>query len=416
MVEFTGERVIPGQVEPDLFNEHFARYAFAARLARQKRVLDVACGSGYGAAELAAVARNVTAIDVSPEAIQYAAEHYPQANLDFRVASAHSLPFPDLTFDLVVSFELIEHLENYRELLSEVRRVLAPNGQFIVSTPNRLYYEETRGLAGPNPFHVHEFDFTEFHEALKEFFPHVSFFVQNHSDTILIQPLEPTTGAEVKIEPSAADPETSHFFLAVCALSSQLGSPTYLYLPKAANVLREREKHIALLEQEMATKSAWLAKSLADHEQLVLQHQAQTEQLQQRNQWAQQLNDQLQQSGERVVALQNELTAEQRAAADTVAQYEAKLAELESEVESRTKWAHETEQRLTRELHAKCDELAKCVEVLHAAEALTDERTQWAMSLQTQIDHLQAQLNGVSASRWYRMGRTLGLGPELHKS
>lgn len=141
-----------GQVEPDLFNEHLARYAFAARLARQKRVLDVACGSGYGAAELAAVARNVTAVDVSPEAIQYAAEHYPQENLDFRVASAHSLPFPDLTFDLVVSFELIEHLENYRELLSEVRRVLAPNGQFIVSTPNRLYYEEDAASPDPTRF------------------------------------------------------------------------------------------------------------------------------------------------------------------------------------------------------------------------------------------------------------------------
>ena len=74
MPEFTGQRVIPGKVDPDLWNEHFARYAFAARLARQKRVLDIACGSGYGSAELAKVARSVTGIDVSEEAVAHAEE------------------------------------------------------------------------------------------------------------------------------------------------------------------------------------------------------------------------------------------------------------------------------------------------------------------------------------------------------
>ena len=62
----------------------------------------------------------------------------------------------------MVAFEVIEHLEDWRDFLREVRRVLAPRGQFIVSTPNKLYYTESRGATGANPFHVHEFDFEEF--------------------------------------------------------------------------------------------------------------------------------------------------------------------------------------------------------------------------------------------------------------
>ena len=80
MTEFTGERVIPGAVDEDLWNEHFARYAFAARLARRKRVLDAGCGSGYGSAELARSARMVVGADVAREAVDYARGHYPLAN------------------------------------------------------------------------------------------------------------------------------------------------------------------------------------------------------------------------------------------------------------------------------------------------------------------------------------------------
>jgi methylase of polypeptide subunit release factors len=63
--EFTGERVIPGQVETDLWNEHFSRYAFATLFASGKRVLDLGCGSGYGSAELARTAESVIGVDVS---------------------------------------------------------------------------------------------------------------------------------------------------------------------------------------------------------------------------------------------------------------------------------------------------------------------------------------------------------------
>src|ERR1700691_5062635 len=97
-VEFTGERVIPGQVDADLLNEHLARYAFAARLARGKRVLDAGCGAGYGAAELAASALSVVGADIAAEAGMVAHAHYQRPNLAFEQAACIALPHPAAAF------------------------------------------------------------------------------------------------------------------------------------------------------------------------------------------------------------------------------------------------------------------------------------------------------------------------------
>jgi 2-polyprenyl-3-methyl-5-hydroxy-6-metoxy-1,4-benzoquinol methylase len=103
LAEFTGERLIPGEVDIDLLNEHMARYHFAVRLARGKRVLDAGCGAGYGSAELAGVAESVTGIDVAPEAVEHARAHYAMPNLTFEQASCTQLPYGDGAFDLVVA-------------------------------------------------------------------------------------------------------------------------------------------------------------------------------------------------------------------------------------------------------------------------------------------------------------------------
>src|SRR5260370_6945260 len=95
LAEFTGERVIPGQVDADLLNEHLARYAFAARLSRRKQVLDAGCGAGYGSAELARTAAGVLGIDRSPEAIAFARAQYPPPNLRFHEPACSAHPPPD---------------------------------------------------------------------------------------------------------------------------------------------------------------------------------------------------------------------------------------------------------------------------------------------------------------------------------
>ena len=420
MSEFTGERVIPGQVDVDLLNEHMARYHFAVRLARGKRVLDAGCGAGYGSAELADVAESVTAIDIAPEAVEYARAHYALPNLAFEQASCIELPFADGAFDLVVAFEVIEHLENWRGFLLEVRRVLAPSGQLIVSTPNRLYYTESRGPHGANPFHVHEFDFDEFTRELREFFPHVSVFLENHIEGVTFQPHEAGHTVEVRVDAAEPVPDESHFFIAVCAHRPQIGNPTFLYVPRVANVLRERERHIAKLEGELATKDEWLDKAQADlaefdreHQKLLEMFREQKEELEQSNRWAEELNAALGARGARIDELQEELARDQENARRVVAAYNAKIADLEQDNREKTRWALDTEAHLTAEIRKIAEALDKTAATLEQTEKDLQERSTWALRLEEEKRQLEELLTMVRASRWVKLGRKVGLGPAL---
>jgi SAM-dependent methyltransferase len=403
--EFTGERVMPGQVDPDLWNEHYARYAFAARLCRGRRVLDLGCGDGYGTTELALSAASVVGIDVAAEVVAGAEKLYSRPNVRFVPASAARLPLPDESFDLVVAFEVIEHLAEWRELIQEARRVLAPNGQFIVSTPNKAFYSASRGAAGPNPFHVHEFEFDEFHEELARVFPHVALFLQDHAEGILIQATGQRGPAEVRFGGETPRPQEASFFLAVCATTPQVGAPTFVYLPSGANLLRERLAHIVRLQDEVQKKSDWLAALEKEHAETVELFRRQTEELEERNRWAQELNRQLDASRARVAQLQDEAAADQKAAQEAIAA-------LEQENERKTQWAVETEERLKTETA----ELAKAVELLDAAEKTVRERTEWALRLDHERAAYEQRLALVQASRWVRLGRAFGLGPEVGKA
>lgn len=405
MLEFTGERVIPGLVEPDLWNEHLARYLFAARLAGGKRVLDLACGTGYGAAELARSASHVFALDIAAEALNYARAHYQRPNLHFAQADCRQAPLPDSSFDLIVAFELIEHLSDSASLLREARRLLAPSGQFVVSTPNRDYYEQTRQESGPNPFHRREFAYDEFVTALREFFPYTALFVQNHADGIVFRPVTTTTSAELRLESKEENPAESHFFVGVCALRPQLGSPAFVFLPSTANILRERELHIEKLESEVAAKTRWLNELETEHKQAVDRIHALMAEVDEKNAWAQRLNEELAEATERLTRMDETIRG-------IVAAYDAKIAELEKEMGSMVAWVRETEDRLA----AKSEELVQCLEMLHRTEQELEERTRWALDLDKARQNLESRLHLVQASRWYRLGRTFGLGPELRNS
>lgn len=432
LLEFTGERIVPGQVEPDLYHEHMARYAFACRLARHKRVLDAACGTGYGSAALAAQASFVAALDISIEAIEAARRCYARPNLEFLVSRAEEMPFRDAAFDLIVAFEVIEHLDDWRALLGEARRLLAPGGQFIVSTPNRLYYAETRAIAGPNPFHAREFEYEEFRAALEEFFPSTAIYLQNHSGAITFSPLSAAGPASAELAPGAGapDPHSSHFFVAVCAAAPQTGAPFYVYIPSSSNVLRERESHIRKLEGELAQKDGWLEELKDAHARLQAEHESTLGELQRQNEWALRTEAELRQAQQRIVELQNELEELHRTAQRQIdelqstletlaANHQANVEELErcvklldeaeARVAERTRWA----QDLERALASKNEELARCVQLLDEAEARVIERTQWAQELDARLQELERRLALLQASRWVRLGRRLGVGPHV---
>lgn len=428
MIEFTGERVIPGQVDPDLWNEHYSRYLFATRLARFRRVVDVGCGAGYGSVLLAQSARLVYALDPAADALTLArTAAQERENVHLLAGSAAHLPFAPNSLDLVVAFEVIEHLAEWADVIREARRVLAPGGQFIVSTPNRDYYAAQRGASGPNPFHAHEFTFDEFRDALREVFPHVAMFVQNHAAGVVFRPIDDAVSSDVKLEGGPLHPETAHFYVAVCAASPQTGSPNFVYLPSSANLLKEREEHIGLLAGEVDTKNEWLAQTQAEHAELVERFRLQQAKLEESNRWSEQTAAEAKDAQLRNAAVQAELAAQQQRAAEVVAAYEKRLAELERDHAEAVRWAQDTESRLTadllrmqevleardREFAEKAKELSACVRLLDQAEQTVIERTKWAQTVERRANEIESQLGAVQSSRWVKLGKSFGLGPKL---
>lgn len=178
-MEFTGERVVPGKTPQAIYDEHIYRYIFAAGLTRDKSVLDVACGTGYGAGYMAEKgAGEVVGVDISILAANYARERFGKDNqASFICADAIRLPFADSVFDVVVSFETIEHIRQYRKFLEECRRVLKKGGWLICSTPNRRIFSPN--LAKPiNTFHVKEFWPEEFYSLLRRYFADITLYGQ----------------------------------------------------------------------------------------------------------------------------------------------------------------------------------------------------------------------------------------------
>lgn len=243
-MEFTGERLVPGASDPDLENEHFARYRFAESLCPGRRVLDAGCGLGYGSQRMARAGASVVAVDNDAKSLRYGQSKYPGG--DFLQGDCVALPFQDSSFDLVVAFELIEHLSGWADFISEAGRVLAPEGLFLVSTPNRACYRKEG--QEPNPFHVHEFEYDEFRAALAESFTHCVVYAENHVPAISFTSGEADSG-QVAFETRRDQPAEADFFLAVCSTEPADLPPSLTYVPAVANVLREREEHIQKLHR-----------------------------------------------------------------------------------------------------------------------------------------------------------------------
>jgi ubiquinone biosynthesis O-methyltransferase len=164
-LSFTWERLIPKQLASDsasqkLFDIHRRRYEIAARYVKGKRVLDIACGTGYGSQILRrAGASSVVGVDISPETVQYAKKHYQETNMEFICADAEQFKSSN-RFDVIVSFETIEHVPHPDKLLARLHSLLTLEGDLLLSVP----LGETRHL---DPYHLHAFSQEDVFALLK---------------------------------------------------------------------------------------------------------------------------------------------------------------------------------------------------------------------------------------------------------
>jgi ubiquinone/menaquinone biosynthesis C-methylase UbiE len=152
---------------------HLSAYEEVAKIARGKKVLEIGCNTGYGTKLLSQVCRRIVGVDLSPNALRTAAAKYCGANVDYLLVDGMKLPFRDGEFELVISFQVIEHIRNYETYLSELKRVLGADGIAVFTTPNARVRLDP-GMTPWNEFHVREFSAEELGELLRSWFPRVT--------------------------------------------------------------------------------------------------------------------------------------------------------------------------------------------------------------------------------------------------
>lgn len=357
-MEFTGERIIPGRVNADLLNEHLCRYKFAELLVADKVVLDIGSGVGYGSQILATKASSVIAVDLSEEAVRYAGNEYPGDNIHWVVGDGHDLPLASDSVDVVVSYELIEHLHQQQAHLLELGRVLRPNGFVIISTPNRVFY--TQESHQVNPFHTHEFDFQEFVSFLKFAFGSVQLYFQNHIGALFIGNPALVQAVTTCLQEGVHDLEaTSNYFVAVCSHDKKDQPPVgnFCLLPGAGNLLRERQQNIRRLEEEVGRLDSALIRLQGEYED--------------RTRWSLQLEQQVEQRDELIKGLTKEF-------------------------EGRSRWA----QDLSRQLEERD-------QVLLNLRAEFEDRTDWALRLKAETEEMRLKLEAIKQSRLYKLAKML---------
>lgn len=278
-MEFTGERYVPG-VTPSgqLYVEHMSRYLLASEFAKDRCILDIGCGCGYGSHWLALQgAELVLGIDKAEEAIEFAVSNYVHPSLHFAVMDAYSLAL-DRFFDLVTCFEVIEHVENPAILLREIRQAVDDAGLVLISTPNKATYRAEG--SGKNPFHFKEYDQEEFDSIVRDFFPHVIMLGQFWAEAMLIATRSSVSNEGLGIHflperyglPGDKTYALPSYLLAVCS-KSRIGdelvgklstvavdrlnlrfNETKCFLGKLTNELNERSRWAKRLDQEVASR------------------------------------------------------------------------------------------------------------------------------------------------------------------
>jgi len=177
--EFTGER-LETFINSDIAVEHLHRYAIVLDYVKDKIVLDLASGEGYGSNIMSQKASFVYGVDIDNSTVQEAKLKYIKENLEFITGTTCQIPLKDNSVDVVVSFETIEHHDKHDEMMAEIKRVLKPKGLLIVSTPDKLYYSDVRNYK--NQYHIKELYKQEFVDLMVKNFNKIQLLTQKYSN------------------------------------------------------------------------------------------------------------------------------------------------------------------------------------------------------------------------------------------
>jgi ubiquinone/menaquinone biosynthesis C-methylase UbiE len=175
-LEFTGERLTTSLSSVHGVIEHLHRYAIAQKITKNKVVLDIASGEGYGSFLLSKEAIKVYGVDIDEKSINHAKVKYASSiNIEFTLGSTDAIPLQDESVDVVVSFETIEHHDKHDLMMKEINRVLKKDGVLLISSPEKSIYKERDPN---NPYHIKEITLVEFRDLLNKNFINVKLFNQ----------------------------------------------------------------------------------------------------------------------------------------------------------------------------------------------------------------------------------------------
>lgn len=225
-MEFTGERFLPG-CGVDITFEHYHRYSFIKDLVNGKKVLDLACGEGYGSFLLAGWATEVVGVDVNAEVIERAKEKYINNNLKFKNINCLNLSdeFPEESFNVVTFFEALEHIncEEQKIVIKQIKRILKKDGILIISSPNKNLVKE---IGNPdNEFHLCELTLEEFQDLLNRFFKKMFFLAQRFESASFIWPIKQSLNysdtlwqimSSSNVHSKFPEKEAGLFYVAIC--------------------------------------------------------------------------------------------------------------------------------------------------------------------------------------------------------
>jgi 2-polyprenyl-3-methyl-5-hydroxy-6-metoxy-1,4-benzoquinol methylase len=258
-LEYTGERMVPeanhGQL---IYTEHLARYMFAAQFAAGKTVLDFGSGEGYGVSILAHHgAASVSGIDISPVAVEHARKKYLLQSIDFVCADCLRAPFTDKYFDLITSFEVIEHLTDHAGYIGEVCRLLKEDGTLIISTPNITNSD------GSNCFHLKELGLNEFIFLLRTTFKNVKIYAQTDLICSMVYDTEDKSNSSFLLETMEPLPDISEgiYFLAVCS-NTETAVPVQ---NKCMASVDEEYPRLNSIIKDLSSNADELTKAVEDH-------------------------------------------------------------------------------------------------------------------------------------------------------